>query len=211
MSHALRSISAERIASELMRALAGDSPSKVQPLISSGSLAYLGLHPHDITQLDYIENISALRLAVLALLTQSDAADLAVALRLSNALKRQSAEIRRILHAPMPDSPYAIKSTLCKLDAELWIPTLRAREILHGDDTRAVELASEILQSGEPYTLDMLCITGEDLLALGIRDGKRIGEMLSWLLDQVMRDPTRNKPKILREMAKERTTSLPLS
>ena len=43
-----------------------------------------------------------------------------------------------------------------------------------------------ILESGECYSLRMLGISGADLLHLGYRSGKQIGEMLESALDKVI-------------------------
>ena len=56
----------------------------------------------------------------------------------------------------------------------------------------ASKLTDEILTAEECFTLKDLAINGKDLLALGIPEGKRIGEILKQLLDMVMDDEIEN-------------------
>lgn len=58
-----------------------------------------------------------------------------------------------------------------------------------------------VLKSGECFSLKHLAVTGDDLLALGLR-GRELGEMLKFLLDYVMEYPDNNRREILLALAK---------
>jgi len=49
----------------------------------------------------------------------------------------------------------------------------------------------------------MLAINGEDLIALGLRPGKKIGEILNRLLEVVLEKPEYNHKSYLLELAKK--------
>jgi len=54
-----------------------------------------------------------------------------------------------------------------------------------------------ILEAGECYSLKDLKITGKDLISLGMRPGKEMGEVLKKLLDLVLSDPSMNSHETL--------------
>ena len=47
-------------------------------------------------------------------------------------------------------------------------------------------------------------INGKDLMDMGVPQGKEIGEILSWLLDQVLERPVLNERETLIAMVKEK-------
>ena len=49
-----------------------------------------------------------------------------------------------------------------------------------------------------------LKINGKDLMDMGVPQGKEIGEILSWLLDQVLEQPVLNERETLTAMVKEK-------
>ena len=57
-----------------------------------------------------------------------------------------------------------------------------------------------VLRSGECFSLRQLAVTGEDLLALGLR-GRALGEMLDFLLDYVIDYPENNVRELLLNIA----------
>jgi len=66
-------------------------------------------------------------------------------------------------------------------------------------DSRAPELRAQIPRviaavraARDPLTLKDLVVTGDDLLAAGVRPGPDVGQTLERLLDEVLEDPSRN-------------------
>lgn len=64
-------------------------------------------------------------------------------------------------------------------------------------------LYAEIMEKNQCISLKTLEITGNDLIALGVPKGKRIGEILNQLLDEVLQNPESNTHEFLIEKAKE--------
>lgn len=56
---------------------------------------------------------------------------------------------------------------------------------------------NNILNSDEPYEVKHLAIDGNDLLQMGFDRGRIIGEILDYLLNKVMEDPSLNKKDVL--------------
>ncbi len=69
------------------------------------------------------------------------------------------------------------------------------------DKTR--KLYEEIMEQEQCVSLKTLKITGNDLIALGIPRGKKIGAILNLLLEEVLQEPTNNTQEYLIEKAKE--------
>lgn len=64
-------------------------------------------------------------------------------------------------------------------------------------------LAGEIRADGDCISLKTLAVTGNDVIKAGVRPGKRVGEILSMLLDLVLERPERNDRQWLLEQAAE--------
>jgi len=62
---------------------------------------------------------------------------------------------------------------------------------------------SKILEEKQCFTLKQLAVNGNDLIKIGIHDGKIIGEILNWLLEQVMENQLENKKDTLIIAAKK--------
>ncbi len=61
----------------------------------------------------------------------------------------------------------------------------------------------EILEKNECVSLKTLAVTGSDLIALGMKPGKKIGETLNMLLEMVIEEPALNKKEVLEEKVKK--------
>ena len=65
----------------------------------------------------------------------------------------------------------------------------------------AAKALKSVLRSGECFSMKHLAVTGDDLLALGLR-GRELGEMLNFLLDYVMEYPRNNRRELLLSLAR---------
>lgn len=61
----------------------------------------------------------------------------------------------------------------------------------------------EINEAGDPVRVKDLALTGKDLIALGMKPGPELGEMLQKLLDIVMDNPKKNTKQELEAIVKE--------
>ncbi len=68
---------------------------------------------------------------------------------------------------------------------------------------RIVKCYETLIAQGQCTTLRDLAINGSDLKAIGVLQGKTIGEILEALLEQVIEEPEHNDPQWLLEKAKD--------
>lgn len=73
----------------------------------------------------------------------------------------------------------------------------------------AKETYQKIIERGDCYCKKMLAIAGRDLISMGIGPGEIIGEVLDYLLQQVLCKPEWNEPEKLKELAKKYMESKP--
>ena len=66
------------------------------------------------------------------------------------------------------------------------------------------EQYQEILFRAQCVTLKDLAVTGKDLMEIGMKPGRELGNMLNELLEWVLDDPECNKKEILCEYVKEK-------
>ena len=67
----------------------------------------------------------------------------------------------------------------------------------------ASELLYEVVRNGECYRVRDLNINGKDIISLGVTDGKKIGDILNYLLNKVIEEEIPNEKGILIETAQE--------
>jgi len=68
---------------------------------------------------------------------------------------------------------------------------------------RYEKLYMEIMAKGDCISLKQLAVTGRDILALGVRQGRQIGDILHLLLEQVIQDPEKNEKTYLLQQVQE--------
>jgi len=64
------------------------------------------------------------------------------------------------------------------------------------------KIKKQVFQESQCYSLKDLAVNGRDLIEVGIQDGKKIGEILEWLLEQVIENRLENQRGDLIEAAK---------
>lgn len=79
-----------------------------------------------------------------------------------------------------------------------------APEYVHQTETieKAREVLADVLGASEAFSLDMLAVNGNDLAALGMKQGPGIGEMLRFLLDETIAGNVENTRESLLDLAK---------
>jgi tRNA nucleotidyltransferase (CCA-adding enzyme) len=112
-------------------------------------------------------------------------------------------------------NPTAVKRMMAKTGAELFEKLL----ILQKADNMAkspkhlpeklrrinsgLDIYREIIASKQPYRISDLVVNGRDLMNIGYRQGREIGDVLKALLDEVIINPSLNKRAYLLQRAKE--------
>ena len=98
----------------------------------------------------------------------------------------------------------SIKRALNEQGKEIFFLALQMKEAVAKESFSAIrEMAKEILDRQEPYTIGQLAVTGNDLKEEGISEGTKIGETLQRLLDRVILEPDKNTKEDLISMIRE--------
>jgi tRNA nucleotidyltransferase (CCA-adding enzyme) len=90
---------------------------------------------------------------------------------------------------------------------ELQLADIKGSELSGRDPDRTMKIRNkcfEVLSRREPLTVHDLDISGYDLLSLGYPPGKEIGEVMDYLLDQVVDNPALNQRDTLITLLKNR-------
>lgn len=66
------------------------------------------------------------------------------------------------------------------------------------------QIYRDIMEKKQCLSLKNLAVTGSDLIAAGMQPGKEIGEVLHYLLDEVIEHPEHNRKEQLLELCRER-------
>ena len=196
----LKSVSAERIYSELLKTLCGKKPAALKPLTDIGGLGFLGVN----TSPDYgiLPLLGSADTKLFAFL-YSGGADVTAALdflRVPNKTKKAARDMLTLFNMPFPKTKPEIKEMLY-LTSPVSVENYFDYKAAYGENCEnARNMLSEIIENAEPYKISDLKIRGEDLKKLGIR-GRETGEMLEALRKYVIPDPTLNtKSRLLEEI-----------
>lgn len=196
----LKSVSAERIYSELLKTLCGKKPAALKPLTDIGGLGFLGVN----TSPDYgiLPLLNSADTKLFAFL-YSGGADVTAALdflKVPNKTKKNARDMLTLLNMPFPKTKPEIKEMLY-LTSPVSVENYFDYKAAYGENCEnARSMLSEIIENAEPYKISDLKIRGEDLKKLGIR-GRETGEMLEALRKYVIPDPTLNtKSRLLEEI-----------
>lgn len=66
------------------------------------------------------------------------------------------------------------------------------------------QLYQEVLEKKQCVSLKTLAVTGSDLIAMGMKPGRQLGEALQWLLEQVLENPEYNRKEWLLSKAEQK-------
>ena len=78
---------------------------------------------------------------------------------------------------------------------------VQKKKLEYMDEVEAIY--RKILERGDCLSLKKLAVSGDDLIAAGIPKGKKIGEILNALLDEVLAEPEKNEKEFLLARAAE--------
>jgi len=213
----IANISIERVRDELLKLLLGEHTENFARLNESGVLRYVGGGLDGVFGPNLEKNLPALRIcpkdanARLSLLLAGapDARKVLRFLKLDNDTIKYVSTLAGRLPGPPPASAYETRRLLHEIGPEAargLIALKRVQAEAAGDlnGARACENADDllrrILEAGDCFDLSALNIDGEQLKALGVREGREIGRVLNALLDAVMRYPAANDADTLKEL-----------
>ena len=209
----IRKISVERIREELQKLFLSPHTEKIPLLWESGLLAQLDAR----LSADLIANSKPL-LEQLSLCPQKLLLRWCIVLQqyplgdvkgFLKRLKFDNSSLQRIClllaHLPtdLPTEPYPLRKQISTIGQEATEQLLCLQQILRPASPHAQTKAmlAEILAAGDCLSLQMLALTGRDLMALGVPHGKALGNLLAMLLDAVLQEPEKNTKETLTALA----------
>lgn len=187
----LKSVSAERIYSELLKTVCGKNPAALKPLTDIGGLGFLGVN----TSPDYgiLPLLGSADTKLFAFL-YSGGAEVSPALdflKVPNKTKRAAQDMLTLLNMPFPKTKPEIKEMLYLTSPSSAENYFDYRSAYSKDCAAARDMLTEIIKNGEPYRISDLKIGGSDLKKFGI-SGRAIGETLEKLRRSVLKNPELN-------------------
>ena len=187
----LKSVSAERIYSELLKTLCGKNPAALKPLTDIGGLGFLGVN----TSPDYgiLPLLGSADTKLFAFL-YSGGAEVSPALdflKVPNKTKKAAQDMLTLLNMPFPKTKPEIKEMLYLTSPSSAENYFDYRSAYGKDCAAARDMLTEIIKNGEPYRISDLKIGGRDLKKCGI-SGRAIGETLEKLRRSVLKNPELN-------------------
>jgi len=207
----LAHVSAERIRIELAKLLVSSGSGNFADLISTGlwqafdptSLPYFAAHFDSLREsIAMCDNILHNRLTLL--LMHMDDAEIVRILKLLTFDNKTMKAVRilvRGINQEYSHDPYSIRKALGEFGADFFNNIVYLQEVIaaHANNSQALDnltairnQVEQIHQDGDAYTISALAINGNTLKDLGLAQGEQIGRTLSFLLDEVCRNPSLN-------------------
>lgn len=202
--NALQYVSAERIDVELKKTLLSTAPIMANAMFNNGMLESFGINMGELPEwFNKLPKSEGIRFAAAIYLLKCDPTEVSFKLKHSNKLSKEISFAYEMFCKPASKSRPEIKKLLGAIDPEYLKEIFKALEVIFSLDAKALcSTLDDIINSGEPYTLKMLSIDGDDLKKLGY-SGTKIGEQLKNLLSLVIQSPDQNKKELLMAISKK--------
>lgn len=198
-------VSRERIQVELTKLLLSDHPEQVQMVYETGISWYISpsfaaipwekVHiPASLPSQKYVRWAAFLRLV-----SPEEAVGILRDLKLDNDTIRKVKTLVSWSGRQIAANVADVRRAMSQMDGEVWDALLELNEYpeeIHSWTCR-------IRENGDCLDLKHLAVTGQDLIAAGIKPGKGLGEILSCLLELVLEDPQSNTRKNLLDKAEK--------
>lgn len=230
LAHTLVHISAERIQVEMVKLLVSSNPDFINIAYELGVTKVIfpewdkgmkeGVGPQILKALKLIEEDKMLRIAILLYGTDEGSAKAILRrLKFDNETIKVVSRLVRFANAPITldkrstrYAMYEIGTDLFEWHLQVQCAMIQAKQ--ENDRTEAVKealeqlevmesLYREVIEKQQCTSLKQLAVTGNDLIACGVKQGKEIGEVLHKLLLLVLDEPEYNEVEYLREKARE--------
>lgn len=227
----LKMVSAERIQAELMKILKSDHPERIGALYDTGlliqfwpELALRMERPSELDallkQLKFLKQ-PQLRLSLLFLGDYGGKEDANRSEKILRRMKFDNETIRKVRqlsywHLSRPQLQASnIRKMMCEGGADLFPDYFFLQEakveVLKEPDACCLQnwvqgaraIWEQILTNQDCFSIRQLAIKGEDVIKMGVKQGKQVGEVLNFLLEQVLKDPSKNEKEYLCHQVKE--------
>jgi tRNA nucleotidyltransferase (CCA-adding enzyme) len=205
LSPRLKNIARERIGSEFIRLLASPEPERSLTLMDHVIYEILPVENIDKNSYVLCDAIGPDAFSRLALIlygkSNEELTGVAHALRLSNEQKK-----RMILLATPAEEKFECTALSARRFmrhyGDVWRGAARILTLLGSVSPDFKDAANAEAEKKPCLTIGGLNIDGSEIISLGLASGREVGALLSYLLDEVIRDPSLNERERLAEKAK---------
>ncbi len=197
LSNLLQNISVERIFIEFKRTLVSSAPEMLSFLLNHGAFEFLGLTKCKVpNETKLLTNDFSLRFAALCFKYGLNSSMILRKFKADNITIHNTEIFVRLLNLPKPQSKADIKAMLDLGGLEKFKAMLSFYKSIGFDVGQLNNYFDEIILNNEPYSIEMLAISGDDLINIGLR-GKAVGEALQFMKNEVIKDSKLNTRKRL--------------
>lgn len=211
----IKNISIERIRDEFFKLLLSPNPEKLTALKTTKLLgeflpmlsSALDTDSNIIYSIKKLKDrneheISVFLAAIFSFLTEKELHDTMKYLKCDTKTLKETALLVKNLKQEINPSPYEIRKYISSIGSDSFLRLLRLKTAFshnHEDISEIKCIHNEIISRGDCCSLKDLALNGNDLSEYGIKNGKKIGAALSYLLKAVLKDPSLNeKEKLLK-------------
>ena len=197
----LEKISAERVFSEIRKAVLGDNPNALTQLINKGGLKAFGINKcKNLKNLSKLQKKETLRFFAFLNLSNCDKMLVIKNLKLPNKFKSYFNTAESIMFLNKKSRDTELKLALSLAEPEMIFDIIDYKTfILKEDISFLKQRIDKIIKSAQPYKISHLKINGDDLKRLGIKE-KDIGKTLNRLCEIVRESPEKNNKKYLTDI-----------
>ena len=217
----IKDISLERITDEFSKIILSDNPENIIYLFKTKILKYLDISNEEnehkllklykrINILKKIDKNLVKRLVVLDYLMedlQINTKSFCTTLIYSKKIIKNHDTILELLKNVKIErlDKFMIKKILNKIDKNLFEEYLDISRVIYKDEKnfiKIIDILKEIEENNECYNIKNLKVNGKDIMSLGYKN-KEIGEILTYLLEEVIKNPKINQKELLMEKIKK--------
>ena len=209
-------VSKERILTELTKLLLSDHPERIAMVYETGMAPHISRQFAAVAQpLPYISpSLPQKKSLRWAAFLQNEPEEAAV--RLLKELKSDNDTINRVriltswCRAEILPDKTAVRRTMSQMTPELYDDLILLKESVLREEPEKEQLeevkrlTAEIRSSRDCLYLKDLAVNGRDLIEAGITPGREVGDTLEWLLEEVLKEPGKNRKETLLKLLKTR-------
>lgn len=200
-------VSRERIQVELTKLLLSNHPEQIRMVYETGISPYISpafaaipwkriYIPASLPAEKYVRWAAFLRLV-----SPEDAVEILRDLKMDNDTIRRVKTLISWSGKRVGENAEDVRRAMSQMDGEVWDALMELNE--YSEEIRS--WTRRIREDGDCLDLKHLAVTGQDLIAAGMRPGKQMGDILGRLLDKVLEDPRSNTRENLLDEAKKLT------
>lgn len=190
----LSKVSKERIQIELTKLLLSKYPESITKVYETGMAAFISpafsdISYHNATIPATLPAEKYIRWAAfLRLVRPEQAVQVLKDLKMDNDTTAKVKTLVSWSGIKLSDDPVAIRKGMSQMDGTVWDAVC----ILNDYDQSVLDRTCRIRTAGDCLTLKELAVNGQDLIAAGVKPGKKIGETLNQMLTFVLEHPEAN-------------------